>query len=346
MLALTAKGIRKRFGASLAVDGIDLSIAGEERLVILGRSGAGKSTLLRLLAGLETPDQGTLWIDGQEVSGRPPHTRGLALVSQDYALYPQLTVRQNLETALAPLALQRAERQRRIADALAWFGIATLDARLPAELSGGQAQRVALAKAIVRRPRLLLLDEPLSQLDGVLREELREVIRQLAEQYHMSLVMVTHDPLDAMRLGTRVAILEGGRLLQLGPPGEVYAAPRCRLVAELLSPFGVNWLPAHGDVAAGPGLQQALREAWAKGLQVAFRPEDGRCVAGGNDAVGDEESLRLAVELQRLDPLGFTELALLTAADGARLQCLGRWTLEPGAPCWLVVPRQRLLWLG
>jgi ABC-type sugar transport system ATPase subunit len=244
MTAIDIRGISKRFAQVVAADGVSLQIVTGERLVFLGRSGAGKTTLLRLIAGLIAPDSGSILVGGHEVSKLPPPARSIAFVSQDYALYPQLTVEQNLVASLASSELEKSERQARIADTLELFEITSLRDRLPAQLSGGQAQRAAFARAVVRRPAVLLLDEPLSQVDSTLKHECRALILSLSERLDTTVVMVTHDPLDAMLLATRIATVDQGRLLQVAVPREIYHSPNSRISAELLSPFGMNWLSA------------------------------------------------------------------------------------------------------
>lgn len=238
--AIELRGLSKRFGARTAVDHLTLSIPGASTTVLMGRSGAGKTTLLRLVAGLERPDSGQVLIGGNDVRDVPPARRGLAYVNQGYSLYPQLTVRKNLEAALAPLRLARRERLERIEEVLEQFAIGDLQRHLPSQLSGGQSQRVAFAKAVVRRPACLLLDEPLSQLDPPLKAEMRRLLREVVRGYSPTLLLVTHDPLDAMDLADQLVIIRAGRLEQQDAPEAVYGRPTSRDAAELTSLFGVN----------------------------------------------------------------------------------------------------------
>ena len=209
MIAL--RNVSKHFGKTPALVNVDLEIPIGKRVVVVGGSGAGKTTLLRVLAGLEAPDSGAVFSGEVDITRVAPHQRGIAILSQDYAIYPHLTVEKNLLTALEPLKLSASEREERITSALRWFELTELRARRPAQLSGGQLQRAALAKALVRRPQLLLLDEPLSQLDVALREQGRALLESLSSEFGTTLVMVTHDPFDALRMAD-VLVVIGTRL--------------------------------------------------------------------------------------------------------------------------------------
>lgn len=312
MAAISLQGISKSFGQVKAVCELDLTVAHGERLAILGRSGAGKTTLLRILCGLERPDQGTIWLDDQDVTQVAPHARSTALVTQDYALYPQLNVQQNLEAALSSLRLTSSDRQQRIAETLSWFEIADLIKRVPGQLSGGQLQRVAIAKAIVRRPDLLVLDEPLSQVDALLKNEIRDLIRAAVARFQTTLIMVTHDPLDALLLGTQLAIVDAGSIVQAGAPQTLYTQPANRLVAELLSPFGVNWFLIDKLKTAACA---ELRGDWlAEQATVGFRPEHVQRLTDLSDA---GEYLVFSADITELYSAGFAQLAQAQVADQA-----------------------------
>ncbi len=321
-------GLTKRFGQRLVVDKISLTIEHQYHLAILGPSGAGKSTLLRIIAGLERSDMGELRIDGRVANALPPSQRGLAYMSQDYALYPQLNVRQNLETALLPLKLQRFERDARCAEALAWFDIELLAEQFPAQLSGGQAQRVALAKALIRRPHWLLLDEPFSQLDCRLRDELRELLLKVCEHYRTCLIFVTHDPLDALRMASKLALLIDGRLVQYDTPLRVYRTPHCRRAAELVSPWGVHWLGSQScDEAAAessPALVSQLRTELTRGTSIGFRPEDAQLQCASNrlgNRPSVESKIIMSVAVERVQSLGFAQLVYVQS-HGRQYACL------------------------
>ncbi len=222
---LVLDGLTRRFGATVAVDRLSLSLARGEILALLGPSGSGKTTALRLLAGFETPDAGRVLVEGQEVTDMPPVTRRFGMVFQHYALFPHLDVGQNVAFGLESAGIDRAARGARVADALALVDLRGYERRRIGQLSGGQQQRVALARALAPEPRVLLLDEPLSTLDPALRERTRGEIRELIHRLGTTTVFVTHEQDEAFDLGDRVAVLRTGRLEQVGTPEQLYAEP-------------------------------------------------------------------------------------------------------------------------
>ena len=314
---LTLRGISKRFGTTRALADVDLEIPAGSRFVLIGGSGAGKTTLLRVLAGLEPPDSGAISCDGVDITDAPPHTRGIAMLSQDYAVYPHLTIEKNLLAAIEPLKLKLADRRERIESALGWFGLMPLRERRPAQLSGGQLQRAALAKALIRRPKVLLLDEPLSQLDVPLKEQGRGLIHSLTEQFDTTLVMVTHDPMDALRMSDRLAVMEAGAIVQVDVPETVYRSPASRNVAEMLSPFGINSVDLRTCCVGKPPRTQALQ-------QIYFRPEAGRLVepSSKGDAADD---VVLVGTLERLQFLGLAMLAFVLLEREGSLEGERQW---------------------
>nr|WP_296386094.1 ABC transporter ATP-binding protein [Reyranella sp.] len=217
-----------------AVAGVDLEIARGELFALLGGSGCGKTTLLRMLAGFETPDSGRIVIDGQDMTGVPPHLRPVNMMFQSYALFPHLDVANNVGYGLKREGVAKTEIAERVAAALALVKLDGLGARRPAQLSGGQRQRVALARALVKRPKLLLLDEPLAALDRKLREGTRFELVRLQEQLELTFVMVTHDQEEAMGMASRLAVMKDGRIVQTGTPHDVYERPATRFVADFI----------------------------------------------------------------------------------------------------------------
>ena len=224
-------GLRKRYGEVTAVDGVDLEIRRGEFFTMLGPSGSGKTTTLRVIAGFEQPDEGTIELGGKDVSKLPPYARDVNTVFQDYALFPHMTVQDNVEYGLRVKKVARAERRRRAAAALALVQLEGYGARKPAQLSGGQRQRVALARAIVNRPKALLLDEPLGALDLKLRQELQVELKRIQQELGITFVYVTHDQEEALTMSDRLAVFNAGRIEQLGAPAEVYEHPASEFIA-------------------------------------------------------------------------------------------------------------------
>jgi ABC-type Fe3+/spermidine/putrescine transport system ATPase subunit len=264
------EGVTKRFGPVVAVDDVDLEVERGELFALLGGSGCGKTTLLRLLAGFETPDAGRIAIDGQDMTGVPPHRRPVNMMFQSYALFPHMSVAENVGYGLRREGLPRHEIAGRVAEALERVKLADHAARPPAQLSGGQRQRVALARALVKRPKLLLLDEPLAALDRKLREGTRFELVRLQEELGLTFVMVTHDQEEAMSMASRLAVMDLGRIRQVGTPHEVYERPCSRFVADFIGIANI--------LALGDGRWLALRPE--KITLSASRPDMPHCAAG------------------------------------------------------------------
>ena len=231
---VTIERLAKRFGETEAVAGVDLEIGRGELFALLGGSGCGKTTLLRLLAGFETPDAGRVLIDGQDMTGVPPHLRPVNMMFQSYALFPHMNVAANVAYGLRREGVSKAEIEMRVAEALALVKLERFGSRRTAQLSGGQRQRVALARALVKRPKLLLLDEPLAALDRKLREGTRFELVRLQEQLGLTFVIVTHDQEEAMSMASRLAVMDAGRIVQIGTPHELYEHPASRFVADFI----------------------------------------------------------------------------------------------------------------
>ena len=231
---LSIKGAEKHFGAVRAIDGIDLDIRENEFFALLGASGSGKTTLLRMLAGFEMPDAGQIILDGKDVSHIPPNHRPVNLMFQSYALFPHMSVFQNIAYGLEMEKLPKAQIKSRVDEILDVIQLGDLARRKPDQLSGGQRQRVALARALVKRPRLLLLDEPLGALDKKLRGEMQLELKRIQHEFGITFIIVTHDQEEALVMADRVAILKDGKLLQSGTPREIYEHPGSRFAADFI----------------------------------------------------------------------------------------------------------------
>jgi multiple sugar transport system ATP-binding protein len=284
MPALRLEGIAKTFATGhAAISGVDLEISEGELVVLLGPSGCGKSTLLRIVAGVEVPTAGRVLIDGDDVTQLPPQKRDVAMVFQNYALYPHMSVRDNLAFGLRMRGTPRDVIGRRVAEVAEILGIANFLDRKPAQLSGGQRQRVALGRAIARQAKVFLLDEPLSNLDAQLRAHTRTELARLHHSLHVPMLYVTHDQEEAMTLGDRVVVMRSGRFLQIGPPMEIYGRPATRFVGEFVGSPRMNLLPGRLTPLGGGGVQI---DGLGGGLQLAPGMVGGGRAAGGAPAAG------------------------------------------------------------
>ena len=247
---VSLRDVRKSFGTVDVIKGVDLDVDDGEFLVFVGPSGCGKSTMLRMIAGLESIDGGDLLIDGQRANDVRPADRGAAMVFQNYALYPHMTVAENMGFALKMSGVGRQERDEQVRRAAEVLRIGDLLGRMPKELSGGQRQRVAIGRAIVRKPRVFLFDEPLSNLDAALRVNMRIELSRLHRELGTTMIYVTHDQVEAMTMGTRIAVFNQGRIEQLGAPLSLYNAPANEFVAAFLGAPRINLVDAPGHDAA------------------------------------------------------------------------------------------------
>ena len=246
---LQIRNIVKRFNGQLAVDDVSVDIAKGEVFALLGPSGCGKTTLLRMLAGFETPTSGAITLAGRDLAGLPPYERPLNMMFQSYALFPHLTVWDNIAFGLRRSAMPRAQIAERVEAMLKLVQLAKFASRKPHQLSGGQQQRVALARSLAKKPQLLLLDEPLGALDKKLREETQIELVNIIDEVGVTCVMVTHDQEEAMTMATRIAVMSEGRFLQIGAPGEVYEAPNSRFVADFIGNVNLmNGTLIHNEV--------------------------------------------------------------------------------------------------
>ena len=267
-LDVALHGIRKRYGDVVAVDGVDLEIRRGEFFTMLGPSGSGKTTTLRLIAGFERPDEGRIMLGGEDVAGRPPYERDVNTVFQDYALFPHMTVGENVAYGLKVKGVRRGERTVRVRQALETVRLTGYESRKPSQLSGGQRQRVALARAIVNHPRVLLLDEPLGALDLKLRQEMQIELKRIQQEVGITFVYVTHDQEEALTMSDRIAVFSSGRVEQVGTPVEVYEHPASEFVAGFV------------------GVSNLLER---DGRRFTVRPEKIRILAAGQaPAAGDE----------------------------------------------------------
>jgi multiple sugar transport system ATP-binding protein len=303
-------GVGKRFGTREALRALTIDAANGELLVLVGPSGSGKTTALRIAAGLEAPSEGSVWIGGRDVTGLEPSERDVSMVFQSYALFPHLNVRDNIGFGLRARGVRGGELERRVRSSAELAGCADLLERRPQELSGGERQRVALARALVREPAVFLLDEPLSNLDAQLRTQTRAELKALHDRIGGTMLYVTHDQIEALTLGDRVAVLRDGSLQQVGTPDELYAHPANRFVGRFLGTPAMNILPAQredGRLRAGP---LAVDLPWlerhpAAELELGVRPEHLELVADGGgpraavrvvEMAGSESYVHLDVE--------------------------------------------------
>jgi putative spermidine/putrescine transport system ATP-binding protein len=265
-------GLTKRYGEVVAVDAIDLEIPAGEFFTMLGPSGSGKTTTLRMIAGFEIPDEGVIELAGEDVSRLPPYDRPVNTVFQDYALFPHMTVQQNVEYGLMVKRVKKGERRERARDALEMVRLGGYGERKPAQLSGGQRQRVALARAIVNRPKVLLLDEPLGALDLKLRQQMQVELKSIQREVGITFVYVTHDQEEALTMSDRLAVFNQGRIEQVGPPASVYEHPQSEFIAGFV---GVS------NVIARDGRRLTVRPEKIRLLENGREPEPGWHVEPG-----------------------------------------------------------------
>ncbi|MBL9215080.1 MAG: ABC transporter ATP-binding protein [Opitutaceae bacterium] len=321
------RGVTKRFGSFTAVDNLSLSVRAGEFLTLLGPSGCGKTTLLRLLAGFEMPDEGVILLDGQDVSHLPPYRRSVNQVFQSYALFPHLSVRDNVGFGLRMQNVPAPEAAARVAEALEMVSLREQADRLPHQLSGGQRQRVALARAIVCRPKVLLLDEPLSALDAKLRHNMQLELKHLQRRLGLTFVFVTHDQEEALTMSDRIAIIHRGRIEQLGAAGEIYHRPRTPFAADFIGQanllqvavVGRNGTTARVRVGGGLELTVASAElpAGARTALVSIRPEK-ICIS--KQRLDTENLFEATIEEEIFQ--GATDQLRLVTTQGTRLHAL------------------------
>ena len=315
--ALELRQIRKSFGPVDVIHGIDLQIEDGEFVVFVGPSGCGKSTLLRLIAGLDDPTSGDIVLEGKRVNAVPASERGLSMVFQSYALYPHMSVRQNLSFGLENSRMERAEINRRVDDAARLLQIDKLLDRRPGQLSGGQRQRVAIGRAIVREPIIFLFDEPLSNLDAELRLQMRVEISNLHAQLGNTMIYVTHDQIEAMTMANRIVVLRGGRIEQVGRPLDLYNHPANRFVAGFICAPQMNFLKASLQgrsvtLESGIGRDLPLADSYpAQPATVGIRPE---AIEVSLEGHGDQQ-----IEVENFEQLGSVTYIYGAFPDGEKL---------------------------
>jgi len=340
---ISIQGLTKRFPAATqlesqgreALSKLDLEVADGELLVVVGPSGCGKSTLLRLIAGLEQPNSGSIELDGEDLAELPPQKRDVAMVFQGYALYPHLRVRQIIAFPLKMRKVAKAEQEKQVTEVAELLGLSELLDRRPGQLSGGEQQRVAMARAIVRSPKAFLFDEPLSNLDAKLRAELRVELAALVRRLEATALYVTHDQAEAMTMGDRVAVLRAGELQQVGPPRAVYEDPANVFVAGFLGTPGNNLiaLDCEQGQARAPGICLDIPAELVadEALTVAIRPEHVHIIGAGTETLGtayrgrvpavdgQATPIKLEAEVVNVEPLG-AETFVYLDAGGTRLR--------------------------
>ncbi|MDH3262606.1 MAG: ABC transporter ATP-binding protein [Paracoccaceae bacterium] len=337
MAEIRIKNVAKTFGSYQALQSIDLTIADQEFMVLLGASGCGKTTLLRIVAGLETASQGEVWIGNRRVDGLPPRERGIAMVFQNYAVFPHLTVFENIGFGLRMQKEPQAEVKRRVERTAGLMHIDHLLKRYSGELSGGQRQRVAVARALAMEPDVILMDEPLSNLDALLRLEMRAELKGVLAESRTTAIYVTHDQVEAMSLADRIAVMHEGRIVQAATPIEVYRNPAARFVAGFIGNPPMNFLPA---APAGGGNWTVAGQSFAgpsadrRKLDFAIRPEDLRPADRGITATA-----------KVVEPLG-AHLLVTCDVDGAQFRAVldSDMVVRPGDRLTLAPLPDRIRW--
>ena len=322
MASLEIVDVRKSYGDAEVLGGVSLAMEAREFIAFLGPSGSGKSTLLRIIAGLETADAGEVWLEGERIDTLPPGDRGVAMVFQHYALYPHMTVYENMAFGLRNAKVPKEEIEVRVADAARVLEIEPHLQKKPGQMSGGQRQRVAIGRAIVKHPKLFLLDEPLSNLDAALRLRTRVELAQLRQKVDAAVIMVTHDQAEAMTLADRIVVINDRRIQQVGPPMEIYARPANTFIARFVGSPPMTLAPAelidagggpYARVRLGDGSEVGTRVPHAalgsrEGLELGLRPES-VAVAGGDSA-------GTAAKVELVERLGERTLIYARLSDG------------------------------
>ncbi|KKB11599.1 sugar ABC transporter ATP-binding protein [Devosia geojensis] len=337
MAEIVIKNVAKSFGSFKALHSIDLTISDQEFMVLLGASGCGKTTLLRIVAGLETPTQGEVWIGGRRVDHLPPRERGIAMVFQNYAVFPHLTVFENIAFGLRMKKLPQAEIDGRVTRTAELMHIEQLLKRYSGQLSGGQRQRVAVARALAMEPDVILMDEPLSNLDALLRLEMRAELKGVLAASKTTTIYVTHDQVEAMSLADRISVMNQGRIVQAATPVEVYRNPAARFVGSFIGNPPMNFIPATREGEGRwnvAGITVEGPDAGRERLDFAIRPEDVDIAPGG-----------LKATARVVEPLGAHTL-VTTEVNGAMFRAVldSDIRVSPGDELSLVPKPDRVRW--
>ncbi|MFT0548851.1 ABC transporter ATP-binding protein [Allopusillimonas ginsengisoli] len=324
--AVELRGIQKRYGSVTAVESMDMSVNESEFLSFLGPSGCGKTTTLRMIAGLEAPTAGDIYIKGRRMNDVPVHKRNIGIVFQNYALFPHRNVRDNVAFGLRFRGSNKAETAKRVADALQLVQLENMSERYPSELSGGQQQRVALARAIVIKPDLLLLDEPLSALDANLRQDMRVELKQIQKETGITTLFITHDQSEALAMSDRIAVMSRGRVEQLGTPQAIYNQPRSHFCATFIGNANVmqgkvtGGVPGNWSVETdGHAWQSASMDHWSSGdpVAVVIRAEYLRWCDEGPD---ETRTNRMQAIVRAVDYLGMSARYIVRTTHGQKLE--------------------------
>jgi multiple sugar transport system ATP-binding protein len=339
MAEIVIKNVAKSFGSFKALHSIDLTISDQEFMVLLGASGCGKTTLLRIIAGLETPSQGEVWIGGRRVDQLPPRERGIAMVFQNYAVFPHLTVFENIAFGLRMKKLPQPEIDKRVNRTAELMHIEQLLQRYSGQLSGGQRQRVAVARALAMEPDVILMDEPLSNLDALLRLEMRAELKGVLANSKTTTIYVTHDQVEAMSLADRISVMNGGRIVQAATPVEVYRNPAARFVGSFIGNPPMNFIPASRSAEGKWQVSNLSLDGPETGLDrldFAIRPEDMTVAPGGLKAIA-----------RVVEPLGAHTL-VTCEVNGALFRAVldSDLAVTPGDELSLVPKPDRIRWFN
>ncbi len=349
MAEIRLENVRKEFGKVVAVRDVTLTVADREFVVLLGPSGCGKTTLLRCIAGLEQVDNGRVFIGGREVTDLPVRERRISMVFQSYAVFPHMTVFDNIAFGLRMRRRPDSEVQRKVRDAAELLHIEDLLDRYPAQLSGGQRQRVAVARAIAYEADVLLMDEPLSNLDALLRLEMRAELKRLLEDIQATVVYVTHDQVEALSLGDRIAVMREGEILQIDTPLRVYDHPAAHFVGSFIGNPPMNFLTARVEdgIVEVAGARLALPEPLLRPLRSASSPEVWLGIRAENiQALDRQAEGALTGTVMVIEPLGSHSLLTVRVGEETlKVNTRADATFQPGQPIWLRLVPEKIRWM-